>query len=123
MGPLALKVNVERAKAASRARNSVWEDPTQAEVADPEDYDEEDPRIYAPRDEDAADMGPEISDFKDYGDSFDWSSVSGAVEDAGFPGPEASATWLPTRVAQVRANGVCEGEMPHPGNSGAVVPM
>ena len=54
---MALKVNVDRAKAVSRARNGVWEEPTQAEVADPEDYDEEDPRIYAPRDEDAADMG------------------------------------------------------------------
>ena len=46
--PMALKVNVERAKAVSRARGSVWEDTTQAEVADPEDYDEEGPRIYAP---------------------------------------------------------------------------
>ena len=50
LGPfsMALKVNVGRAKAVSRAGDRVWEDPTQAEVADPEDYDEEGPRIYAP---------------------------------------------------------------------------
>ena len=117
--PLALEVNVERAKAVSRARNRVWEDPTHPEVADPEDYDEDDPRIYAPRDEDAADMSPEISDFEDYGCPSDWPSVSDAVGEEGFPGPDASATWLPTRVAQVRATGGCEGFPPRPRGAGA----
>ena len=46
--PMALKVNVERAKAVSRARGRDWEDPTQADVTEPEDYGEEDPRIYVP---------------------------------------------------------------------------
>lgn len=40
---LSLKVSVERAKASTRARNDPWEVPTQAEIADPVDFDEEAP--------------------------------------------------------------------------------
>ena len=44
--------------------HSAWAEPTQA---DPEGYDEEEPTIYAPRNEDAADMDAGVADFKDYG--------------------------------------------------------
>ena len=116
---MAPKFNVERAKAVSRARGRVWgaqqrpRSPTQRTMT-------RRTHSYTPlRDADAADVGPGISDFQDYGDSIDWPSVSGEVEEAGFPGPYASATWLPTRVAQVRATGSCEGFLPRPGGAGA----
>ena len=56
-------------------------------------------------------MGQDLGDFRDYGDSQDWTSVSMGV---GYPGAEASATWLPKRVAQFRPTGICEG-MPEGG--------
>ena len=37
----------------------------------------------------------------------------------GIPGPDASATLLPTRVAHVRATGSCEGFLPRPGGAAA----
>ena len=61
-------VSVERAKAATRARNATWEDHTPAEFFDPVDFDEEDPRLYALQDADAGDFDPAIGDFRDYGD-------------------------------------------------------
>ena len=83
--PLRLKVSEERAKAAMRARPRLWEDPMDDGGADPEDYDEEGPRIYAPRDEDAEVMGGDQSDFRDYGGSRDWATASSAVSADGPP--------------------------------------
>ena len=100
------------AKAVARARPSVWEVPTRADVADPGRY-EEGPRIYAPlRCEDAAEMGPCIPDFEDYGRTRDWSSFSDAVAAGGFPGADSSTTWLPARAVHARATGRCEGVAP-----------
>ena len=67
-------------------------------------------------------MGPDISDFEDYGDSGDWPSVSDTVDAGGPPGGDASATWTPTRAAHVRAAGRCEGFPPRTGgtNAGAI---
>ena len=50
-------------------------------------------------------MGPDLGDFRDYGDARDWTSVSLGE---GYPGDVESATWLPKRVAQFRPTGICD---------------
>lgn len=115
---MAFEVIVDRARASTRATAHAWEGPTQSDVTDPEDYDVEGPRIYAPRDEDAADNGPELADFRDYGEPRDWPSVSRTIAAGGFPRADADAAaaadWLPKRGDPVRATGRCDGFPPRP---------
>ena len=114
--PLAPKVSVERAKAVTRAMARVWGSlhrpmsPTQRTMARrTHEY------TPPPRDDDATEMDPDMSGFADYGDSSDWPCVSDAVSAAGFLGDDSSATWLPTRAANVRATGRCEVLPPRSG--------
>ena len=68
-------------------------------------------------------MGAELFDFRDYGDSRDWSVVSDAVSEAGRQGAEASSKWHPERVAQVRASGRCDRFPPlSAGRGGSIKP-
>ena len=106
--PMALKVNVERARASNRARRANWEDPSQAEVVDPEDIEEDDPRIYARLDDGAGDIAAELSGFSDYGDCHDWSSVPPRLIEAGFPKVAEASAWLAKRVGQVKSTGQCD---------------
>ena len=64
---MALKVSVDRARAATRGLSAPWQDPSH--VASPVDFDEEGPRIYARQDGDAGDLCPYLGDFRDYGDN------------------------------------------------------
>ena len=104
--PLSLKVGVARAKARRAQPVGVpWEGPTQDGVRAPSDSDEEDPRIYA-RDPGGADLDDsEIADFRNYGDPFDWDTVSPFIEAAGFPGADVEGTWLGATVEEFRNDG------------------
>ena len=62
--------------------------PSQPDVTDPVDLDEEDPRIYSRQDGEAVDADPDLCDFRDYGDARDWTSVSIGEE---YPGGEESS--------------------------------
>ena len=92
--PTAPEVSVESARSATRTRARVWEGATHRAVTDPEDYDGEDPRIYAPRNEEAAATRPGISDFRDYGDPRDRATVASAVSADGFAGVASGSKWL-----------------------------
>ena len=96
--PLALQVSVVRARASTSASNAPWGDPSNADVVDPDDFDEADPRIYSRQAGGAADLDPDLGDFGDYGDIRDW--TSGPLG-AGYPGSEESATWRPKRAAEI----------------------
>ena len=100
--PLALKFSVER------ARSAPWGDPTQADVVDPVDFDEEDPRIYSRQAGGAVDFDPYLGDPPDYGDSRDRTSASSDFLGSDFPGADVSATRLPKRVAQLRPTCGCD---------------
>ena len=113
--PLALKVSVGRARAAKRTMARVWAVPTHAAAADPEDYDDEDPRIYAPRVEEAAGGGPDLVDFRDYGGPRDSAAVYAAVSADGFPGAESPSELSPARMEKVLAAGRCAGFSPRSG--------
>ena len=96
--------------ARSKARHAQpvgapWEGPTQDGVRPPSDSDEEDPRICA-RDPGGADLDEsEIADFRGYGDSFDWATVSPSIDDARFPGADLAGTLLGASVSEIRKNG------------------
>ena len=82
-----------------------WEGPTQDGVRPPSGSEEEDPRTYA-RDPGGADLDDsELVDFRDYGDSFDWTTASPFIADAGFPGADVAGTWLGAMAEEFRKDG------------------
>ena len=103
--PMALKSNVERPRAANRARLATWKDPTPSDVVGPADLEENDPMLYARQGEAPGGMGPELSDFRYYGYSHEWSSVSQAIIDAGLPGFRAASVFLPKRSGRIKSAG------------------
>ena len=95
---LAAKVRVARDHAATRARSALWEGPSQGELADPVDFDEEDPRRNARQD--AGDFDHALGDSRACGDNYEWASLSPGMSDAGFPGADASPKWIPGAISQ-----------------------
>ena len=61
------------------------------------------PCVYALQNGGAVDRDQDIGDFRDYGDSRDWTSASSDFLVPEYSGAAVSDTWRPNRVAQLRS--------------------
>ena len=108
--PTCSSVAIERAKDSRRPTRDC-EDECPSSTSPPSDIgaDEEDPAGLYARDDSEA--GPDAADF-DYGEGYDWSTISAELRSSGVEGVATAESWLDAEICRFREIGGQPAEGP-----------